>query len=180
VRDVVVNPDSNQTAIEVRPGWLPNDPRRMPIAGDLIGQSLQMIAILTRRIEERLGVSLGINLTDLSAMEQLIASGPLTPTELAARLKVSTAASSHVVDRLEAAGHVKRERRTDDRRKVLVVPAPAAVERTFQQLAPMLNGLNTVVAELSGDDRVVVERFLGRVLDVYQASANPSFDQSSQ
>jgi DNA-binding MarR family transcriptional regulator len=174
---VVENSDPNRKSIEDLPGGLP-DPRGMPIAGDLIGQRLQMVAILTRRIEERLGVSLGVNLTDLSAMEQLIASGPLTPTELASRLKVSTAASSHVVDRLEAAGHVKRERRTDDRRKVLVVPAPASVERTLQQLAPMLNGLNTVVAELPEGDRAVVERFLGRVLDVYEASAAPSLDQS--
>lgn len=143
------------------------------IAGDLIGERLQTISILTREIEKKLSKRLGVNLTDLAAMEQLITSRSLTPSELASRLNVTTAASTQIVDRLERVGHVARERQSDDRRKVLVVPHPASVDLAFQELAPMMNGLDAVVASLSEAEREVVERFLGRVVEVYGAVLNP-------
>jgi DNA-binding MarR family transcriptional regulator len=140
------------------------------IAGDVIGVRLQAVAALARRIEQRLGAALGVNATDLSAMEHLITVGPLTSSELATRLAVTTAASTHVVDRLERAGHVSRRKHPDDRRKLIVTAADASVRRTVAQLAPLLSGLDAVVAELGAADRDVVERFLGRVVEVYTAA----------
>ncbi|NBD14268.1 MarR family transcriptional regulator [Corallococcus sp. Z5C101001] len=149
------------------------------LAGDRIGQQLQTLSLLTRRIEARLGDSLGVNSTDLSAMEQLITSGPMSPTDLASRLKVTTAAGTYIVDRLERAGHVAREKQSDDRRKVRVVPAPESVARVFQHLTPMLTGLDALVAGLPAADRAVIEQFLGRVIDVYRAAADPAAAPSS-
>ncbi len=152
----------------------PGDARTLLIAGDRVGQQLQTISILSRQIERQLGLSLGVNSTALAAMEQLITHGPLTPSELAARLQVTTAAGTQIVDRLERGGHVTRQRQSDDRRHVLVVPAPASVTRTFGELAPMLSGLDAVVAALSAADRGVIDQFLGRVIDVYQAAIHPT------
>ncbi|ATB38697.1 Transcriptional regulator, MarR family [Cystobacter fuscus] len=143
------------------------DLERLLLAGGEIGDRLRLVSLLTRRIEQRLGEHLGVNLTDLSAMEHLISNGPLTPSDLASRLEVTTAASTHIVDRLERAGHVSRERDATDRRKVLVVPVEASVARVIQQLTPMLESLDAVVAGLSEADRAVVERFLGQIIDVY-------------
>ncbi|WP_395847522.1 MarR family winged helix-turn-helix transcriptional regulator [Cystobacter fuscus] len=140
---------------------------QLRLAGGEIGDRLRLIAVLTRKIEQRMGEHLGVNLTDLSAMEHLVSEGPLTPSDLASRLEVSTAASTHIVDRLERAGHVSRERDAADRRKVLVVPAEASVARVIQQLMPVLMSLDAVVSGLSEADRAVVERFLGQVIDVY-------------
>jgi DNA-binding MarR family transcriptional regulator len=157
-------------------GRLPPEPPEGPVperslfAGGGISDRLRLIAVLTRRIEQRLGEHLGVNLTDLSAMEHLISDGPLTPSDLASRLEVSTAAGTQIVDRLERAGHVSRERDAADRRKVLVVPVEASVARAIQQLTPVLESLDAVVAGLSEADRAVVERFLGQVIDVYVAA----------
>jgi DNA-binding MarR family transcriptional regulator len=140
---------------------------QLRLAGGEIGDRLRLVAVLTRRLEQRMGEHLGVNLTDLSAMEHLISDGPLTPSDLASRLEVSTAAGTHIVDRLERAGHVSRERDAADRRKVLVVPVEASVARVIQQLGPVLESLDAVVAGLSEADRAVVERFLGQVIDVY-------------
>ncbi len=145
-------------------------PERSLFAGDDIGDRLRLIAVLTRRIEQRLGAHLGVNLTDLSALEHLISHGPLTPSDLASRLEVTTAASTHIVDRLERAGHVSRERDTTDRRKVLVVPVEASVARATRELTPVLESLDALVAGLSEADRAVIERFLGQVIDVYVAA----------
>jgi len=162
---------------------IPDDPasacfamRKARIAGDPIGQRLQDISILTREIGKTIGETLGVNLTDMAALEQLLTSGPLTPSELAVRLKVTTAASTQIVDRLERAGHVSRQRQAGDRRKVLVVPAESSVERAFEALAPMLDGLEGAIAVLPQGDRQVIERFLDQVIDVYRnvASLSPS------
>lgn len=150
-----------------------HDPSMRPgaqLADDLIGEQLQTLSILTRAIEKRLGERLGVNLTDVAAMEQLITHAQLTPSALAAHLDVTTAAGTQIVDRLERTGHVSRTRQSDDRRKVLVVPNPASVTQIFQELAPMLNGLDAVVTALSAVDRAVIERFLGQAIDVYRAA----------
>ena len=144
------------------------DPRTLQIASDPVGQQLQQIAILTRKSAGHLGAALGINQTDMAALEHLITDGPLPPTELAARLSVTTAGITQVIDRLERAGHVVRERQLEDKRRVLVCPQPASVVQAYRHIAPMLGGLSTVLGALEGQDRAVVEGFLGKVIEVYR------------
>ncbi|GJG88895.1 hypothetical protein tb265_40760 [Gemmatimonadetes bacterium T265] len=147
-----------------------DDPRGLTIAGDAIGRQLQLVAILTREAADALGSALGVNQTDLAAMEQLITDGPLPPTELAARLQVTTAGITQVIDRLERAGHVARERQVEDKRRVLVKPLPASIAQTYGHIAPMLNALDAVLRALTPDDRAVIERFLGQVIAVYRTT----------
>jgi DNA-binding MarR family transcriptional regulator len=151
------------TARAWRPSHMPRDP---------IGQRLKTISMLTRQIGRKIGESLGVNVTDMAALEQLLNHGPMTPGQLAEHLKVTTAAATQIVDRLERAGHVARERRANDRRKICVVPIEASVDRAFAQLAPMLDGLDGVIASLAPDERQVIERFLDQVVDVYGAIAS--------
>lgn len=146
------------------------DPRSLQIASDIVGQQLQQIAILTRKSASQLGAALGINQTDVAALEHLITDGPLPPTELATRLGVTTAGITQVIDRLERAGHVIRERQLDDKRRVLVCPVPASVAQAYRHIAPMLNGLGAVLGALGGQDRAVVEAFLGQVIEVYRTT----------
>ena len=147
-----------------------DDPRGMHIAGDVIGRQLQDIAILTRETAQQLGTAMGLNQTDLALMEQLITHGPLSPNELAARLAVTTAGVTLVIDRLERAGHVTRVRQQDDKRRVLVHPVPASVAQTYTHIAPMLNGLDAVLSGLSADERMTIEHFLQQVITVYQTT----------
>lgn len=146
------------------------DPRNLQIASDVVGQQLQQIAILTRKSASHLGTALGINQTDVAALEHLITDGPLPPTELAARLSVTTAGITLVIDRLERAGHVVRERQLNDKRRVLVCPVPESVAQAYGHIAPMLNGLSAVLGALDGKDREVVEAFLGQVIEVYRTT----------
>ena len=105
---------------------------RLPMPVHPATTRLRDILELTTRFELHVGKELSVNPTDLDAMEELIKDGPLSPTELARRLGVSTAAVTTVVDRLTAVGHVTRIANPEDRRGVLVVPAPASV--LFQPL----------------------------------------------
>lgn len=162
------------------PSYPSEDPRNLQIASDPIGQQLQQIAILTRKAASHLGTALGINQTDVAALEHLITDGPLPPTELAARLSVTTAGVTQVIDRLERAGHVVRERQLTDKRRVLVCPVADSVAQAYRHIAPMLQGLGAVLRTLDGQDRAVIETFLGQVIEVYSSNLPVSTDPTRE
>jgi DNA-binding MarR family transcriptional regulator len=76
-----------------------------------------------------------LNRTDLRALEALRAGG-MTAGRLARTLRVTSGATTRVIDSLVAAGHVRREADPADRRRVLVRLTPAAavlVDRTWER-----------------------------------------------
>jgi DNA-binding MarR family transcriptional regulator len=62
----------------------------------------------------------GVNRTDWRCLDILGTRGPMTAGELADAVRLTTGAVTGVLDRLEAAGLVRRIRDTHDRRKVIV------------------------------------------------------------
>ena len=130
---------------------------------------LRDIRDVTNEFEQRLGEQLTVNPTDLAAMEHLIQDGPLTPTELARRLGVTTAAITTAIDRLTAVGHVTRQPNPADRRGVLVVPAPKSVGKAMGMLLPMIMGIDRVLAGFDDAQQVVITAYLTQVVEVYRA-----------
>jgi DNA-binding MarR family transcriptional regulator len=106
-------------------------------------------------------------------MDHLIALGPSTPTEMASRLEISTAAMTLVLNRLEAAGHVRRERHPTDGRKLVVTAAERSVGEARDRILPLIEGVEELIASLDDDERATVGRFLDRLLAVYD-EATPS------
>jgi DNA-binding MarR family transcriptional regulator len=80
---------------------------------------------LNGMIAERLGMTW----TDLQALYVLANHGAATPGELARRVALTSGSGSRMIDRLVAAGFVRRVPDPHDRRKVLVEPVPEAVAR---------------------------------------------------
>jgi DNA-binding MarR family transcriptional regulator len=70
--------------------------------------------------DETLTQFLGINRTDGRCIDIIDRAGRVTAGQLAAETGLSTGAVTIVLDRLEAAGYVRRVRDTADRRKVFV------------------------------------------------------------
>lgn len=118
--------------------------------------------------EKHVGRELAVNATDRQAMEHLIMTGPLSPTQLARRLSITTAAVTSVVDRLVALGHVNRHDHPTDRRAVVVVANPASVRRAMGTIMPMIAGIDAVLDEFDADEQRVIATYLQRVLDSYR------------
>ena len=70
---------------------------------------------------------LGLGPSDSQLISLLNLHGPLTPGRLAELTGLTTGTVTGVIDRLERAGFVRRERDTTDRRKVLVTPVAEAM-----------------------------------------------------
>ena len=143
-------------------------PQRGTISVDEITQLLREMREVTNELEQRLGEQLTVNPTDLIAMEHLIQDGPLTPTELARRVGVTTAAMTTSIDRLTAVGHVTRSPNPADRRGILVVPAEASIGRAMGMLLPMIMGIDRVLDSYDEQQREVIASYLRQVVDVYR------------
>jgi len=67
---------------------------------------------------------LGMNVTDLEVMDILDSAGPTTAGQLADLTGLTTGAITQMLDRLEEAGRVRRERDPNDGRRVIIRLAP--------------------------------------------------------
>jgi DNA-binding MarR family transcriptional regulator len=119
--------------------------------------------------ERRLARELQVNATDLAAMEHLIQSGPLSPSEIAARLGVTTAAATTIVDRLARVGHVTRRSNEQDRRGVVVVPETESVRRALGVILPMVQAVDGALDEFDEPEQQAIAAYLHRVLEIYRA-----------
>jgi DNA-binding MarR family transcriptional regulator len=131
---------------------------------------LRRILTLNRDVERQLGELLGVNPTDLDAMQHLMASGPLSPGALAQRLGISTAAATVAVDRLVRAGHVRRQPHPTDRRRQLVVPSEASVRRAMASLAPMILHTNDLMGRYDEIERAAITDYLARTVGILESS----------
>lgn len=110
----------------------------------------------------------GLSLSELHALRHL-AHDALGPAELARRLGVTTAASSGVVDRLAAHGHVVRRPHPADGRRTEVVLTQSGRLEMLRMLAPMFAGLAAMDSGLSDDERLVVDRYLAGAIAAVRA-----------
>src|SRR5579863_10050526 len=79
-------------------------------------QSGSLMQLMSQAAADRIG----INSTDLNCLNILSFRGQMTAGELARETGLTTASITGVVDRLEEAGFVRRERDPQDRRRVVV------------------------------------------------------------
>ena len=114
----------------------------------------------------------GLGASDAQFMHLLQLHGPLTPGRLAELSGLTTGTVTGVLDRLEAAGFVRRERDQGDRRKVIV---KLNEERVWSAMAPLYAGqaesLAAVVGSYDAEQLEVIAGFLRRLVD--EAPSSP-------
>jgi DNA-binding MarR family transcriptional regulator len=95
--------------------------------------------------------------------------GPQTISQLAAGMGVSQGWASRVVDEMERAGYLERERDPDDRRVVRVRLVPAAVERVEMVYRWRGDSVEEALEGMSRAERATVTAFLHRFVDAARA-----------
>jgi DNA-binding MarR family transcriptional regulator len=119
----------------------------MATAHDRILQQLLAIgaqlSTATALYQQTIAARLGINATDHACLQIIMGTDPLTAGDLAGRMSLSAGAITGVIDRLEAAGFVRRLRDPGDRRRVIVEPVTAEIGR---RVAPLGAAIHSAVA----------------------------------
>jgi DNA-binding MarR family transcriptional regulator len=96
---------------------------------------------------------IGINVTDLNCLNILALGGRLTAGELAKQTGLTTASITGVLDRLEEAGFVCRERDPSDRRRVIVrLDAARGMRDVAPVFAPVIAAWRDAAAQYTDDE----------------------------
>ncbi|WP_051310496.1 MarR family transcriptional regulator [Bradyrhizobium sp. Cp5.3] len=119
--------------------------RRSSAQGVLYGQTVANVA--------------GIANSDLECMDILHLEGRVTAGRLAEVTGLTTGAITGVVDRLEKAGLVRRERDETDRRKVFIAVVPEAAMKIGQLYVPMQQAMEKVWSAYSDEELRLLLRF---------------------
>lgn len=157
-----------------RPLAAPEELERARVATHDLSWLLRLNHRAAEELDRALASRLGLRPLDYDAMGAIMdsESDPVGPVELAHRLGISAGSATELVDRLERAGHVARERSAHDRRRVLVTPSPRAVGRLIGELQPIFERLDGLAEEFTPDEQRVIERFLRGATERMSAGAS--------
>ena len=114
---------------------------------------------------------MGLEASELAALEHLQAAGPMTQKHLGERLSMSPGAVTAMIDRLERRGYVERIPNPEDRRSALVNITKAGVEESLRHLWPYIVDMKGVEESFSEEERAVVARFLRAATQATQRAA---------
>ncbi|MGW3991900.1 MarR family winged helix-turn-helix transcriptional regulator [Amycolatopsis sp. NPDC004772] len=144
--------------------------------------SLRDWAVGFAELTQHLAAWMGLPGSDANALSQITWAAetgtPLSPVQLARRIGMTTGATTALVNRLEAAGHLRRSRESTDRRRVTLRPSPAARERAREFLAFAGVEVAAVLQAADPDELRIVTAFLSRITTA-SAQANHRLGGSS-
>lgn len=135
-----------------------------------IRSRVQQLTMRQQRFERAIAKRLDLDAPGLEVLDHLISRGPTTPTELAHRVEISTAAMTLVLNRLEDRGHVRRDRHPSDGRKLIVTASEDAATDAERLVAPLIGEVEAQIAAMSEEDRATVSRFLDDLVRAYDRS----------
>ncbi len=124
---------------------------------DLTREGSTYTVLLHQTIADRLG----LNITDHKCLDLIERMGSMTAGQLAEITGLTTGAITGVIDRLEKAGYARRERSSQDRRKVIVSLVP---DKAYEDMVPLFELLSQrydpVIENYSDEELSVIYRFL--------------------
>ena len=111
-----------------------------------------------------------MNATDVAALRMLIMrenrGESVSPHEVARHLRISTASTTKLLDRLTSSGHLERRPHPNDRRARVVVLTEASREAFYRHFGERLRGMRSVALPYSEGELRVISRFLGEMSEV--------------
>jgi DNA-binding MarR family transcriptional regulator len=157
----------------------------VPQPGELL-LLLQQFTLETDRYVETISERNALHRTDLNALAFLVQAArtqtPVTPGKLGEALNLSSPATTALVDRLDRAGHVQRDRTGSDRRKVQLSMTEHARQVGSSLFAPLAQHLGAAIEQYSAEERAVAERFVrdmvAATVRARAAAALPTADPS--
>ncbi len=103
---------------------------------------------------------MGIEASELAALEHLQAAGPMTLGRLGERLSMSPGTLTALVDPLERRGFVERTPNPGDRRSALVHETEAGLAESLDHLWPYIQEMKAIEEGFPEGERAVIARFL--------------------
>ncbi len=124
---------------------------------DRLGDEVRAHQQAIDAFDEAVAARLGINRTDLRCLDVLIQEGSATAGRLATRLGLTTGSVTAMLDRLERLGYLSRSPDPSDRRRVVVAPTDAVVERAAALYGPLVEeGAHAIAGYTSAELELLI------------------------
>jgi DNA-binding MarR family transcriptional regulator len=135
---------------------------RRTLHAELVAQIRRFIAgaIL---FNQKVADHVGLHLTDMQCVNLLDLLGPVTPGRLAESTGLTTGGVTAMLDRLEKAGVVRRERNPNDRRSVLVRVNPKKLRKINALYEGVNERIEAFFSETPEEELRSVADFLARM-----------------
>ncbi|MVU77389.1 MarR family transcriptional regulator [Nocardia sp. ET3-3] len=129
---------------------------------DLRGQ----LALLNRQV----GGRLELKEADMDCLDLITARGPISPTALARAAGLHPATMTGILDRLERAGFIARERAETDRRAILLRAIPERTADVYALFSDMNAEMDTLCEGYSTEELALLADFLQRCAEAGRRS----------
>ncbi len=131
------------------------------------------MGVQAQRVGDDFAGRRGLHPTDMRALLHVMRregrGEPMTTGELATALGITSGAATGVVDRLEQAGHLRRERDTRDRRKVHLRFGEHGAAVAVEFFGPLGRRSDELMARYDDTELEVVRRFLSDMTEALRA-----------
>jgi DNA-binding MarR family transcriptional regulator len=153
---------TTQEITEASGYWFPDDDATQ--RGVAVLNALRRYRAAETAMRRRTRDSMGMGETDLLAVRHLLqaqrSGHSVSPKDLSAYLKISSASTTILVDRLVKSGHVRREPHPTDRRGLIIVPTVETDAEVRATLGVMHRRMMGIAEGLTAQDARVVAVFL--------------------
>ena len=142
-----------------------------PSAADILHRNLATAVVA---FQDAVARKNGMGVSEHRCIGSLALLGPVTAGQLARETGFTTGAITGIVDRLERAGHVRREPNPQDRRSVIIhlVDRPERTHRAQQLFQPLTEAMARMRREFSREDLETIYRYLQRTTEVLKEQAH--------
>ncbi|MEV5071199.1 MarR family transcriptional regulator [Microbacterium sp. LMI12-1-1.1] len=126
--------------------------------------SIRAVSDAMERMHSGMKDDMDMNATDVAALRLLIIrerqEQSVSPRDIARHLRISTASTTKLLDRLVDSGHVERLPHPTDRRGRVVVLTDGARQAFFRVFGERLRAMRTIAMRYDESELSVIERFL--------------------
>lgn len=133
---------------------------------DLLG-AVRALSDALDRMHGGMKDDMGLNATDLAALRMLIVreqrGEAVTPHAMAHHLRISSASTTKLLDRLGAAGHIERLPHPSDRRARVVQLTDLSRREFFSHFGAHLSAMRAVAERYTDDELELVTRVVGEL-----------------
>jgi DNA-binding MarR family transcriptional regulator len=125
-----------------------------------IGEAVMLWQDATQAYDDEVGRRFGLNAAERHCIAVLAAKGPQSASAVARHVRLTPAAVTALLDRLEGRGYLRRRPDPDDRRRILVEAAEATETVTRDAYQPIAEAGARLLDRFSREELETVLRFV--------------------
>jgi DNA-binding MarR family transcriptional regulator len=142
-----------------------------------VTRALRQLILRGENFRQQRAHQLHLGKSDLSVVAHLCDEGPLTPTELSARMDMTSGTMTALLDRVEKAGFLSRNTNPKDRRSLVIRVTSAgeqAIAWIYGEFDSAIRQVITDSSEHGTDAAALLLEQLGEALSANTAASSPN------